>query len=314
MRRLALFGLLVFLANAAISTVQAQTCVTGDANCDGVVDGIDFTTWLTHYNQNINGPSNGDFNSSGKVDGVDFSLWLANYGRTATTPLPTNSGNVPATILGLNNNKWKIQLPIQTDSSIDIFQPQLATYSINPWFMTAPGGGVQFRAPVNGVTTSGSSYARSELREMQDSAGRVNAAWSSTSGTHRFTVDLKVTKLPNTKPHLVVGQIHNTSDDVTVFRVEGSTLWITDGNTSHGYAVDSNFTLGTRFTYTFEVSGGRIRYYYNGQLLPYTQTKNISSAYFKAGAYTQANCSNSSPCSASNYGETVIYSISLTHQ
>ncbi len=43
--------------------------------------------------------------------------------------------------------------------------------------------GVQFRAPVDGVTTSGSSYPRSELREMTDS-GSSEASWSSTSGTH----------------------------------------------------------------------------------------------------------------------------------
>jgi hypothetical protein len=319
--------------------VEAASCIVGDANCDGRVDGVDFTIWLTHYNQTTSqGAASGDFSSDGKVDGIDFVIWVQNYGRIAPTPSPTTtptrtptltpsriptatltptpiSGAFPADVIGVNNNKWKMQLPINTSgTSIDIYQPQLATYSINPWFMAAPGGGVQFRAPVNGVTTSGSSYPRSELREMVDSAAHVNAAWSSTSGTHKFTVDVKVTKLPNTKSHLVIGQIHNTSDDVTVFRVEGSTLWITDGDTSHGYAVDTNFTLGTRFTYSFEVSGGRIRYYYKGQLLPYTQTKSISSAYFKAGAYTQANCTNSSPCSDSNYGEVVIYNITLTHQ
>jgi hypothetical protein len=231
-----------------------------------------------------------------------------------TTPIPTGSGGNPADILGINNNKWKVQLPILTDSSIDIFQPQLATYSINPFFMAAPGGGVQFRSPVNGETTPNSDYPRSELREMVDSSARVNAAWSSTSGTHTLTVDGKVTALPNTKPHLVIAQIHDGNDDVAVFRVEGTTLWITNGNTSHGYAVDTNFTLGKRYVIKYEVSGGVIKFYYNGNLLPYTQNKNFTGAYFKAGAYTQANCGNSSPCSASNYGENIIYSVTLTHQ
>ncbi|MGH3823751.1 MAG: hypothetical protein ACRDRA_13125 [Pseudonocardiaceae bacterium] len=37
-------------------------------------------------------------------------------------------------------------------------------------------------------------------------------------------------------------------------------------------------------------------------------------ANFKAGAYTQANCKNSSPCKASNYGEVVIYRVTVSHQ
>lgn len=53
----------------------------GDANNDGVVDGIDFVAWLNHYGQNISGVSNGDYNGDGKVDGVDYVVWLQNYGR-----------------------------------------------------------------------------------------------------------------------------------------------------------------------------------------------------------------------------------------
>jgi hypothetical protein len=39
----------------------------------------------------------------------------------------------------------------------------------------------------------------------------------------------------------------------------------------------------------------------------------LPAAYFKASAYTQANCSNSSPCDDSNYGQTTIHSVSVTH-
>jgi hypothetical protein len=333
------------------SRVEAATCIEGDANCDGKVEGIDFTIWLTHYNQSTTqGSAFGDFNADSKVDGIDFVIWVQNYGRVAPSPTftvtptriptitptplrtvtptktptpsptrapsptPTNTSGAiyPAQILNLTN--WKITLPIGSSGSpTEIKQPQLATYKIDPWFVVASGGGVQFRAPVNGTTTSGSSYPRSELREMT-SNGTANASWSSTSGTHTMTIDQKVTALPATKPHIVVGQIHDSADDVSVFRLEGTTLWITNGDTTHGYAVDTNMTLGKRFTVKFEVSGGKIRYYYNGTLLPYTQSKSFSGAYFKAGAYTQANCSNSSPCSSSNYGEAVIYNITLTHQ
>ena len=38
-----------------------------------------------------------------------------------------------------------------------------------------------------------------------------------------------------------------------------------------------------------------------------------SEGYFKAGAYTQANCGNSEPCGDINYGEVVIHDIDLSH-
>jgi hypothetical protein len=64
------------------SITQTSSPKLGDANNDQKVDGVDFTIWLSHYNQNTtNGKADGDFNTSGKVDGVDFSIWLSNYNR-----------------------------------------------------------------------------------------------------------------------------------------------------------------------------------------------------------------------------------------
>ncbi|MFI7065490.1 polysaccharide lyase family 7 protein [Kribbella sp. NPDC050124] len=107
----------------------------------------------------------------------------------------------------------------------------IATYSRDPYFKV-DGNGVQFRAPVNGVTTSGSSYPRAELREMTDN-GTKNAAWSSTSGTHTLTVKEAFVKLPAGKPHVVGAQIHGGDDAVTVFRLEGTKLYITNGDDSN---------------------------------------------------------------------------------
>lgn len=54
----------------------------GDANGDGLVNGIDYITWLNHYNQvTTNRHVDGDFDGSGKVDGVDYLQWLTNYGK-----------------------------------------------------------------------------------------------------------------------------------------------------------------------------------------------------------------------------------------
>lgn len=54
--------------------------IPGDANGDGVVDGLDYVIWLSHYNETTgNGPNDGDFDESGKVDGLDYVIWLNNY-------------------------------------------------------------------------------------------------------------------------------------------------------------------------------------------------------------------------------------------
>ncbi|TDD54510.1 alginate lyase [Kribbella antibiotica] len=225
------------------------------------------------------------------------------WGSGGSEPGP----QVPADVLDLTN--WKVTLPTgSNESPTEIKQPALDSYSNDPFFKVV-GDGVQFRAPVNGVTTSGSSYPRSELREMN---GSSNASWSSTSGTHTLVVRESFDHLPATKPHLVGAQIHDSSDDVTVFRLEGSSLYITSGDTTHHKLVTSSYVLGTVFEAKFVVNGGQTKAYYNG-VLQTTISKNFSGAYFKAGAYTQANCSNSSPCADSNYGQTTLKSVTVTH-
>jgi hypothetical protein len=168
-----------------------------------------------------------------------------------------------------------------------------------------------FRSAVDGVTTKGSSYPRSELREMGD--GGSAAGWSSSSGTHTMTVTEAFTKLPDGKPQLVGAQIHDASDDVSVFRLEGSNLYVTDGDNPHFKLVTGDYALGTKFQARYVVSDGSVKAYYNGQLQA-TLAKSFSGAYFKAGAYTQANCEKVSPCDSGNYGETMIYDLRVSHE
>lgn len=235
------------------------------------------------------------------------------------TPSPTTHAGCtyPAQVLDLTN--WKVTLPLGTSSPVEIKQPQLATYSIDPWFkVNASCTGVQFRAHTSSpVTTSNSSYPRSELREMS-SNGAALASWSSTSGTHTMFIDQAITAVPMGKKHIVAGQIHDANDDVIVIRLEYPKLYI-DINGTDGPILDPAYTLGKRFTVKFVASGGKISIYYDGNATPaYTLTKNISNSYFKAGAYTQSNCSTEqqrgAQCSETNYGEVIIYSLSVRHE
>lgn len=186
----------------------------------------------------------------------------------------------------------------------------------HPEFFCVEGGGVRFRAPVNGYTTSGSKNPRSELREMNRDGS--NASWSSTKGKHTLIVKEAVQRQPAPRTDggtaaVVVAQIHDGKNDITVFRVEGSKVWVTNGNDNHYALATDKYELGQVFEAKFEVEGGQIRAYFNNQLVT-TLAKSVEGAYFKAGCYTQANCSNSEPCSAKNYGENRIYAVHVSHK
>lgn len=220
----------------------------------------------------------------------------------------------PAAVLDLRN--WYLTLPTGSKGSpTTIQQPDLATYSNPLYFRATSDGGVAFAAPVNGVTTSGSHYSRSELREM---FGSAHASWSSSDGkTHTMIIDQAATRLPNPRTDggnaaLVGGQIHGASNDISVFRVEAGKVWVTKGNNTHYALADGNYKLGTRFQAAFVAAGGKISAYYNGKLVT-TFSAKFSGAYFKAGAYTQANCGNSAPCDATNYGENIVYGLTVAH-
>ncbi|HEY6740682.1 MAG TPA: polysaccharide lyase family 7 protein [Actinopolymorphaceae bacterium] len=219
----------------------------------------------------------------------------------------------PADVLDLTS--WKVQLPIGEEEDPDeVTQPELATYAVDPWFVASDDCEyVRFRAAVNGVTTGGSNYPRSELREM-NADGSDEAAWSPDEGTHTMVIDQAITDVPHDKPHVVAGQIHDGDDDVSVFRLEGTRLYLTEGDSSDDYVlITDEYALGTRFEARFVVRDGRIEAYYNGELVT-TIDADFEGGYFKAGAYTQANCERSDPCSDDNFGQVHVYDLRISHE
>lgn len=143
--------------------------------------------------------------------------------------------------------------------------------------------------------------------------GSAHASWSAATGAHTLTVVEAFTHLPVGKPHLVGAQVHDAKNDWSVFRLEGSNLYITSGNDPHHKLVTSAYVLGTQYEAKFVVYQNKINAYYNGVLQASMDATGLVGAYFKAGAYTQANCGNSAPCDATNYGETTIFSVSVVH-
>jgi hypothetical protein len=141
----------------------------------------------------------------------------------------------------------------------------------------------------------------------------------------------KVTHLTYVKPHTVTGQIHDASDDVAVFRIEGlnggssgtggtvgvldslAKIWITDGDNTHAYLVDSLYKIGTVYEVKFNAHDGVIEFEYNGKKLPYKKTKNYTGCFFKIGDYTQSNSGTAPNEVDSAYAEVYVYDYAITH-
>ncbi|WP_053171341.1 polysaccharide lyase family 7 protein [Streptomyces sp. SBT349] len=260
------------------------------------------TSRIRYLGHGYEGDGEGDWNSLTEVE-----VWTGDPGDDP----PPGGAELPSEVLDLSD--WKVTLPIGEDGDpTEIFQPDLDGYSHDPYFQVNDAGdAVRFRAPVNGVTTGGSSYPRSELREMEE-GGEDETEWSSTSGTHTMTVREAFTHLPEVKPEVVGAQIHGGDDDVTALRLRGSELWITKEDTVEHHLITDDYELGDVFELRYVVSGGEIEIYYNGDLET-TIEHSDSTNYFKAGAYTQANCERSSPCSEDNYGEVEIQDLTISH-
>ncbi len=237
-------------------------------------------------------------------------------GLSSPTPSPSNlpvtGCTLPSQIFNLTN--WKVTLPIgSSHSPTEIFQPALGSLT-NQYFKTNSScTAVDFTAPTDGVTTSGSSYPRSELREMTDN-GKSLASWGTNDGiTHTMFIDEAILAVPATKSQVVAGQIHDPNDDVTVIRLDYPDLHI-DLNGAAGPSLDAHYVLGRRFTVKLVAHDGRIDYYYNNNPTPvYTYVKASSGDYFKVGAYTQSNCSHEAACGPNNFGEVEVYNTWVQH-
>ena len=203
---------------------------------------------------------------------------------------------------------WKLTLPIDssgstTGTATEILTPQLvAGYTNALYFYTGSDGTMVFWCPVTGATTSGSSYPRSELRELLDpNDNSVN--WTG-YGTHILDTRCKVMQLPSTKK-VIVGQIHcftgaarpllklqynNGTIDALVKESPNS-----DTDTHFPFA---NVGLSNNIAYQFRMVDGWLSMIVNGA----TQSVNVfqtdpawtnQGLYFKAGDYCQDNSGSS---------------------
>jgi hypothetical protein len=236
-----------------------------------------------------------------------------------------NASAAPSGNFNLSN--WKITLPVDQGGSLSgtaVEVQNLSGYKNSKYFYTGSDGAMVFYAPVNGATTKGSSYARSELREMN---GSEKAAWDLSKGGF-MSATLEVDAAPNRDGvggRLVVGQIHGQDDElVRLYWENGAVYFVNDqagsSNSETKFTLKDStgatpdVSLNERFSYTINAKGSilEVDVYADGKV--YESSTKINSVwqsdtfYFKAGAYLGANESN-----GSGAGQASFYALDINH-
>jgi PKD repeat protein len=252
---------------------------------------------------------------------VSGTLCLASATAWALDPGQPPGGN-------FDLSHWKLQLPTSNNvltcdnGSVDEKTPaQLEAGFTNAYFYTGTDGAMVFWAPINGATTSGSSYPRSELRELIDpSSSTVN--WIP-YGTHILNAQCKVLQVGPTNKKVIIGQIHAYSSaalpTVKMYYSDGKVYGTiktnsTDDTSDYTFA-SVNVTTNKPIIYQIKVVNGLVTLTYSNSTYSYNIFQSDpnytnETQYFKAGDYCQEYaCSN-----PSNYGARVaFYAVNLTH-
>ena len=216
----------------------------------------------------------------------------------------------PADVLNLEN--WKVTVPVRPEEvestrngkAWEVSQPGLAKYSDKQCFFV-DGGGVVMQVHHGDPTTEHSPNPRCELRETVED-------WKGSSGTHTLVVEGQVNRLTKKTRTVGLAQVHGDDDYITVFRLENTTLYVTDGD-DEKHVVTHDFALRTRYTLKIEVRKGHTRYWYNGEEVDHTVENHDKKNYFKAGNYLQSNKESAPHESKEEYSEVVLYSVTTSH-
>lgn len=196
----------------------------------------------------------------------------------------------------IEEKNWKLTLPLEGNNgkAKEVFPPFI---DYKDCFEKMKDGSFIMTAAINGFTTKGSSYPRSEFREMNLDGSK--AAWSTTSGKHVMTYSASVVEFPPTKQQVVTGQIHDDEDDVIMIRHtnDKKIIEVIQDTTKYGI-LDDKYEVGQIYTIRISAQDGKIvvSYQKDGQSDNEIKIINIpnmkyTGCYFKTGCYTQSNLS-----------------------
>lgn len=232
------------------------------------------------------------------------------------TPTPNPSGKKPSELVG---KLWTVMAPFNkpgaTNSPENLLIARAETDSrYKPLFYMSDKGLV-LRSTANGVHSPKSQYARMELRELKsetaDSSGQ--ASWDTKKGKHTMTARVAVKHTFVAKPEASLLQIHGGDDDVMQVRIEGKNKLVVKWNDGQSVAtLDDNYKQGDFHDFVIEATSGHIKVSYDGVQKVDITGSDSSTAYFKAGAYSQSNVEKGDK--PDSYVEVTIQSIKVTHQ
>jgi hypothetical protein len=264
---------------------------------------------------------------TGKV-GVLIGNGSAATGRTFTfddVAVSVPPAIPPATVLNIGaagtKNHFDVQVAptggtvIATHTMAEIE----AGYSESPYFDTVNDGNnwARFYARMDAPTTSGATFSRSELREVN--ADGSAAAFDALVGEHIMQGTTKITHLPPSKPEVVIAQLHNGSSDRVAIRTQvisaATKLLVRVNGSAVTPRMDEAYVAGTAFTWKIRVINGLLEVYYNDMVTPLLTSSALVSTgspswYFKAGLYNQSNTTTDV---ATEYGESMLRSLSVSH-
>lgn len=256
--------------------------------------------------------------------GTNAAATTATFGASANDPTLA-----PGTILGVGpnstQNHFNVQLSRRGDPDILIKTQEdiRAGYNEDPWFTAnSNNSAVQLYAPVDGPTTSGSTSARCELREVFDDGSDMG--FDALTGTHTFHGRSKIVHDPPVLPDIVLAQLHNGSSDRVAIRtqlvtgtrrlrirINGSSATLDAG----GLDVQNPYVVGTEIEWKIELTSGTVRVYVDDMVTAKVTstalvTTGSSSWYFKAGCYIQTTTTSDL---ASEYGEVELRDLQVAH-
>jgi hypothetical protein len=244
---------------------------------------------------------------------------LAIHAATPVTPFPATTLNIGATS---GQNHFLLETALEGDANIGTVTQANLVAGYSQTFVcrevTDSFGvpAVQFSVQVDAPTTDGSSYPRTELREL-DTDGVTEYGFDPTVGEHWIRGRSRIWNLPATKPTLVVGQVHgssSTGDMLTVVTQRNSGATVTQlqikimgTNGGFSYRPSLNYTLGNPIDWKIYFNAGYWAFYYQdfsvaaydsvqyladtGLTMTYTNT---ADCYFKAGCYCNSNTTTES--------------------
>jgi hypothetical protein len=238
--------------------------------------------------------------------------------KAATTGGSTDPNMGEVTMPTFEDGPWKFNMPYDSQgrtyadtsspgTSVEIWPnktPDLKTLD-NQYFDRQVDGTIILYTPTDGATTSGSSYARTEAREILPD-GSNEFEWTPETGG-RLEGRCRVLQMPTltvgSTNRVIVGQVHGPNDEPCrlYYKSDGSMNFHDDkagsSQTETEFVLKSasgqvtNIPLSAWFTYVIEMDNTAIRVTvtYNG--VEYTAKSPLSSfwpgklCYFKWGSY-----------------------------